>query len=73
MARAGEASEVDANLGNEHLGGAPAHPGNGVPPLQRCLKRAPSLRDLGADPLQTGIQEVDMGQRHGRARSAEAR
>ncbi len=62
MASAREPGEVAADLGKEHLGGAPAHPGNGLQPLQRHLKRAQSLRDLGADPLQTGVKEVDMGQ-----------
>jgi len=66
VARGGEAGEVYPNLCHQYLGGPPADPRNALHPHHLGLKRAHALRDLGADPLQDGIEEVDVGERHGR-------
>ena len=46
----------------QHLGRPAAHPGDGVQPLQRLLDRAQSLGDLGAQPGDLLVEEVDVGQ-----------
>ena len=62
MARRGEAAQIRADLSEEDLGRAPADAWNGLQPLLLGLKRAQAVSDLSADALQTGIEEVDVGQ-----------
>lgn len=62
MCRAGKASQIDTDLGDEHLGGAAAHARDRLQPLHLWSKRAHTLSDLGVHPLQTDLQEVDVGQ-----------
>jgi len=66
MARAGEAGQIHADRGRQHLGGAPADAWNSLQPRAGVLKRAHTLGHLRAHPLEGGVQEVEVGQRHGR-------
>ena len=54
MARGGEAAHVGTDLGNDHLGGGAADPGDLIQPVGRQLKRG----DLGLD---VDLQGGDVG------------
>jgi hypothetical protein len=64
MSRGGEAAHLDADLGDDHLGGAPTHPGNGDQPLQLLTERADHPVDLDVQALDRGRELVDVIQVH---------
>jgi hypothetical protein len=62
MPGTGEAREVGADLGDQYLGSPPAEARNRLQPLHLWLKRAQAVPNLGAEALQTGVEEVDVGE-----------
>jgi hypothetical protein len=57
-----ELAHVGADLRHEHLGGAPAYPGDGCEPGERLIFRMEALLDLAADALDAGIQVLDVSE-----------
>jgi hypothetical protein len=62
MARTGEAAQIRADLGEHDFGRPPADAWDRLQPLQFSLKRAQPRSNLGAHSLQTGIEEVNVGE-----------
>jgi hypothetical protein len=61
-ARSGEAAQIRADLGEQDLSRPPANARNRLQLLQRWLNRAQALSNRSAHPLQTGIEEIDVGE-----------
>jgi hypothetical protein len=75
VSRGGEAAHVDADLGDDDLGGAPTHPGNGDQPPQLLTERADHPVHLEVEALDGGRELVDVVQvhpQHQRVMGAEA-
>jgi hypothetical protein len=62
MGRAGEPRKLCPELRQQHLGRVAVHPGDRVQPLHRLLNGAQALGDLGAQPRDLLVEEVDVGQ-----------
>jgi hypothetical protein len=62
MLRTREAREIRANLGHQRLGEGTPDTGDGIQSRDRVLVGAHALSDLGADPSDALVQEVDVGQ-----------
>ena len=65
MPRSGKAAHVDTNLGDQHLRGGPADPGDLIQPVDRRLERADLGRDLGLHRGDGGAGLVDAIQHRG--------
>jgi serine/threonine protein kinase len=62
VARAAKAAQIGADLGEQDLRGPPADAWDRLHSLQLGLKRAQARSNLSAHSLQTGIEEVDVGE-----------
>ena len=59
-----ETTHVRPGLGDDDLGGAPAHSGNGDQPLQYATERADHPVDLAVEPVDADRELVDVFQVH---------
>jgi hypothetical protein len=64
MAGGGKAAHVDPDLGDDHLGGAPAHAGDGDQPPQLLTERADHPVHLDVETLDHDRELVDVIQVH---------
>ena len=64
MSRGGEAAHVDPDLGDDHLRGAAAHPGNRDQVLELFTERADHSVHLLVQPHDIGRELVDVIQVH---------
>jgi len=60
-----EATHVDPDLGDEHVGGGPADPGDLIQLIDRRRERADLLGDLGLQRGDVDADLVDAGQHGG--------
>src|SRR5262249_20807413 len=65
VARGREAGEVNPQLRHQPLSGPPAHAWDALEPCHLGRNRADPLRNLGAHPLEAGVQDVDVGEQLG--------
>ena len=61
MLGAGEAGEIGTDLRHQRLGHGATDAGDGIQPCDRLLIGLHALRDLGTDPGDGRLQEVDVG------------
>ena len=62
MSLRGEAAHVDADLGDDHLGGAPLDAGDRAEQLNRRGERGELRLDLVGEQLDLLVEEVEVGE-----------
>ena len=62
MLGAGEARHVSADLGNEHLGGAPSDTGDGLEQRDRLSLSDQALFELGIEARDRGVQVLEVSE-----------